>query len=29
LFVNPEKYDCHVTTQNAKEWAPKIVKEIK
>ena len=29
LFINPEKYDCHVTTQNAKEWAVKIAKEIK
>jgi len=27
--VKPEKYDCHVTTQNAKEWAAKIAKEIK
>ena len=29
MFVKPEKYDCHVTTQNAKEWAAKIAKEIK
>ena len=29
MFVKPEKYDCHVTTQNAKEWASKIAKEIK
>jgi len=29
MFVKPEKYDCHVTTQDAKVWAPKIVKEIK
>ena len=29
MFVNPEKYDCHVTTQDAKVWAPKIAKEIK
>ena len=29
MFVKPEKYDCHVTTQNAKEWAVKIAKEIK
>ena len=28
MFVKPEKYDCHVTTQNAKEWAAKIAKEI-
>ena len=29
LFVKPEKYDYHVTTQNAKEWAEKISREIK
>ena len=29
MFVKPEKYDCHVTTQNAKKWAAKIAKEIK
>ena len=29
MFVKPEKYDCHVTTQDAKIWAPKIAKEIK
>ena len=29
MFVKPEKYDCHVTTQDAKTWAPKIAKEIK
>jgi adenylylsulfate kinase len=29
MFVKPEKFDCHVTTQNAKEWAIKIAKEIK
>ena len=29
MFIKPEKYDCHVTTQNAKEWARKIAKEIK
>jgi len=29
MFVKPEKYDFHVTTQDAKVWAPKIVKEIK
>ena len=29
LFVKPEKYDYHVTTQNAKEWAAKISREIK
>ena len=29
MFVKPEKYDCHVTTQDAKVWAAKIAKEIK
>ena len=29
MFVKPEKYDFHVTTQDAKLWAPKIIKEIK
>ena len=29
MFVNPEKYDCHVTTQDAKVWAPKIAEEVK
>ena len=29
MFVKPEKYDCHVTTQDAKTWAPKIAEEIK
>ena len=29
MFVKPEKIDCHVTTQDAKHWAPIIFKEIK
>ena len=29
MFVKPKKYDCHVTTQNAKKWAAKIAKDIK
>ena len=29
MFVNPDKFDFHVTTQDAKNWAPKIIKEIK
>ena len=29
MFVKPEKYDYHVTTQDAKVWAAKILKEIK
>ena len=28
MFVKPEKYDFHVLTQDAKSWAPKILKEI-
>ena len=28
MFVKPEKYDFHVTTQDAKHWASKIIKEI-
>jgi len=29
MFVKPYKFDFHVTTQDAKNWAPKIIKEIK
>ena len=29
MFVKPEKYNFHVTTQDAKFWVPKILKEIK
>ena len=29
MFVKPTKYDFHVTTQDAKNWAPKILKEMK
>ena len=29
MFVNPENFDFKVTTQDAKNWAPKIVEEIK
>ena len=29
MFVNPKKFDFHVTTQDAKKWAPKIIQEIK
>ena len=28
IFVKPEKYDYHVTTKDAVNWAPKIAKEI-
>ena len=28
MFVKPEKYDFHVTTQDAKVWADKIIKEL-
>ena len=29
MFINPDKYNFHVTSQDAKNWAPKIFKEIK
>ena len=29
MFIKPEKYDCHVTTQDAKVWASKISEELK
>ena len=29
MFVKPDKFDFHVTSQDAKNWAPKIYKEIK
>ena len=29
MFVKPEKYNFHVTSQDAKLWVPKILKEIK
>ena len=29
MFIKPEKYDFHVTTQDAKLWVSKIIKEIK
>jgi len=28
MFVKPNKFDFHVTTQDAKNWAPKILEEI-
>jgi len=28
MFIKPEQFDFHVTTQDAKNWAPKILKEI-
>ena len=28
MFIKPEKFDFHVTTQNAKVWTDKIIKEI-
>ena len=27
MFVKPEKYDFHVTSQDAKNWAPKIFEQ--
>ena len=29
MFVKPEQFNCHVTTQDAKKWANKIAKELK
>ena len=29
MFVKPDKYDFHVTTQDAKKWAPKIFEDLK
>ena len=29
MFIKPDKFDYHVTTQDAKNWAAKIIKEIK
>ena len=29
MFVKPEKYDFHVTSQDAKHWSSKIIEEIK
>ena len=29
MFVNPKNFNYHVTTQDAKKWAPLIIEEIK
>ena len=29
MFIKPEKYDFHVTTQNAEMWVSKILNDIK
>ena len=29
MFVKPKKFDYHVTTQNAKQWAKQIAENIK
>ena len=29
MFIKPEKFDCQVTTQDAKHWAPRIAEKIK
>ena len=29
MFVKPDKFNFHVTTQDAKKWAPIILEEIK
>ena len=28
MFVNPDKYNFHVTTKDAKNWAPKIFEDL-
>ncbi len=28
MFIKPDKFDFHVTTQDAKKWAPKIFEDI-
>ena len=28
MFIKPEKFNCHVTSQDAKHWAPIIFREI-
>ena len=28
MFVKPEKFDFHVTSQNAKEWSEKILIDL-
>ena len=29
MFIKPEKFNFHVTSQDAKHWAPKILKDLK
>ena len=29
MFVKPEKFNFHVTSQDAKNWVPKILKDLK
>jgi len=29
MFIKPDKFDFHVTSQDAKTWAPKIFKDLK
>ena len=29
MFVKPDKFDFHVTSQDAKKWAPKIYEDLK
>ena len=29
MFVKPDKFNYHVTSQDAKLWAPKIIEELK
>ena len=29
MFIKPEKFNFHVTTQDAKTWVPKILEDLK
>jgi len=29
MFIKPENYDFHITSQDAKHWAPKIYEDLK
>ena len=29
MFIKPEKFNFHVTSQDAKNWVPKILKDLK
>jgi adenylylsulfate kinase len=29
MFIKPKKYHFHITSQDAKHWAPKIYEDLK